>query len=174
MRCFRVRTRPQRGLLCGWHGDRLGQTLADIAGDLTAGTIPSIGGWRVGGGLSGVLASERDPVNLRQLDAQRQAPPVLGEWANWLCQQRPELIRDGDDRVLLARHLDWLTGQPEIAQFWVKMRALWASLRGHLPVRRCPCGGPVWSDRGGGWCSWCATPWAGRDLLNPGRPEEAA
>ena len=175
---------PRRGYLCGWHADRLGQTIADLAGDLTSDPAPPISGWRVGGGASGLLASERDPVNLRLIDAQTQAPPVLAAWATWLCEQRPGLTRPGGasgDRTLLARHLDWLIGQPEVLQFWVQIRALWASLRGHLPVRRCTCvdpntgqRGPVWADRGGGWCSWCATAWSGRDLLELDRPEAAA
>lgn len=166
-----------RGLLCGWHHDKLGQALADLGADLTATSTPAMSGWRTGSTSGGPLASERDPINLRMLDAQTQAPPVLAAWAGWLCAQRPDLTRAGGaagDRTLLARHFDWICEQPEIVQFWCQLRALWASLRGHLPVRRCTCGGPVWTDRGGGWCSWCATVWAGRELLELDRHKEAA
>lgn len=55
-----------------------------------------------------------------------------------------------------------------------QIRALWSQIRGHLPVRRCTCGGPVWADRGGGWCSWCSTAWMGSQLLALARPESAA
>lgn len=166
-----------RGLLCADDHQLLGQNLADIATALTADTGPSLTGWRTGGGHGGVLASERDPINLRQLDAQRQAPPVLEAWAAWLLERRPELTRTGGAvgaRTLLAQHFDWLTAQPEVVDFWCQIRALWGSLRGHLPARACACGGPVWVDRGGGWCSWCATPYAGRELLELGRVRAAA
>jgi hypothetical protein len=167
--------RPVAGYLCELHRSKLGQTLTDLRGDLGADTGPAISGWRIGAGSGGTLASERDPVNLRMLDAQKQAPPVLAAWAHWVCEQR-DLSRSGwpeGDRKLLAANLDWLVAQPQVVDLWVQIRALWASLRGHLPVRRCTCGGPVWSDRGGGWCSWCATPWAGAALLALARPEAA-
>ncbi|WP_097193082.1 hypothetical protein [Blastococcus aggregatus] len=94
-----------RGLLCPAHHDKLGQTLADLAGDLTAGSEPSMTAWRTGGGSGGTLASERDPIDFRLLDAQTQAPPVLAASAGWLAQQRGVDHRPGQpdgDRKLLA------------------------------------------------------------------------
>lgn len=168
---------PARGLLCGWHRDVLARTLTQLRADLDGGHEPSLNGWRTGSVSGGPLASERDPVNLRAIDAQRGAPHVLRGWAVWLAPRRDPSHRPGiveADRALLVRHFDWLCGQPEVTELWCQIRALWASLRGHLPVRRCTCGGPVWSDRGGGWCSWCATAWTGRQLLELPRATEAA
>lgn len=169
---------PTRGRLCSWHHEKLGQALADLAADLTADYEPSLSGWRTGGSTGGPLASERDPINFELIDAQSQAPPVLAAWAAWLAPRREPNHQAGRsagaDRALLARELNWISGQPEVRELWVQIRALWASLRGHLPVRRCTCGGPVWADRGGGWCSWCSAAWTGRELLDLARPEEAA
>lgn len=166
------------GRLCPWHAERLGQTLADLRGDLTASSEPALTGWRTGPGGAGVLASERDPINLRRLDAQKQAPPVLQAWAAWVCEQRDLNVPGWPEgnRALLAeqRTFRWICDQPEVTEFWVQIRALWATLRGHLPVRRCTCGGPVWLEPGGGWCSWCATAWSGSQLLELPRAEEAA
>jgi hypothetical protein len=143
----------------------------------TPDTAPPLVSWRTGSTSGGPLASERDPINLRQLDAQRDAPPVLAAWAVWLCEQRPDLTRAGGtagDRKLLARGLDWIVEQPEVTAFWVQIRALWSTLRGHLPVRQCTCGGPVWSETGGAWCSWCAAAWSGADLLRLPSARDAA
>lgn len=170
------RRAPIRGRLCGHHADKLGQTLTDLAGDLTdADLAPPLIGWRTGGHGS-TLASERDPINLAMLAATGAAPPVLAAWAEWLCQQRPNLTRHGGavaDRKLLAAELPWIIRQPEVTDFWVQIRSLWSHIRGHLPVRRCTCGGPVWADPGGGWCSWCAAPWGGAALLALPRPNAA-
>lgn len=171
------RRMPTGGMLCPWHAGKLGQALADLAADLDGDVGPSLTGWRTGSSSGGPLASERDPINLRLLDAQRDAPPVLYAWAEWLCSRRTELTVPGTaegNRKLLAEYLDWMCTQPEVRELWCQIRALWASLRGHRPVRRCTCGGPVWSEPGGGWCSWCSTAWAGRDLLELNRHEEAA
>lgn len=88
--------------------------------------------------------------------------------------EHPAARNADTDRRLLATHLDWICNQPEVRDFWCQLRALWSTLRGHRPVRRCTCEGPVWSDRGAGWCSWCAASWAGTDLLNLPRHVEAA
>lgn len=165
------------GLLCADHHRKLGDTLTDLAADLTASSGVKIGGWSTGHTSGGPLKSERDPINIRLMDAQRDAPPVLEAWAVWLIAERPELVRPGGvagDRLLLSMHLKWIVGRVEVTEFWVQMRGLWSSLRGHLPVRRCTCGGPVWAERGGAWCSWCSTHWAGADLLRLARPEAAA
>lgn len=191
------RRSPQRGHLCGHHRDHLGATLTELADLITDDPAPGYSTWRTGGGHTGLLASERSPVNLRLITAQTDAPTVLGAWADWVrdarqlahptitrVQRHPALARlvtyrtraprnPADDRALLAVHLDWILDQPEAAQFWCQIRALWSDLRGHRPVRRCTCGGPVWSDPGGGWCSWCATAWAGADLLRLGPAREA-
>lgn len=166
-----------RGLLCAWHRDVLARTLTQLRADLEAVHEAALNGWRTGSVSGGPLASERDPINLRMIDAQTQAPPVLAAWAVWVAERRPGVTRGGGtegDRQILVRQFDWLVGQPEVTDLWCQIRALWASLRGHLPVRRCACGGPVWSDRGGGWCSWCAQSWTGRALLDLARPEAAA
>ncbi len=168
--------RPEsRGLLCADDYERLGSALADLGTALTTTGEPSLIGWRTGG-RGGGLASERDPVNLRALDAQRHGPPLLAAWASWLVGQRPELVRLGGargDRALLARNFDWLVAQPEVVDLWCQLTALSLALHGNLPSRACACGGPVWVTSGGGWCSWCATAWTGRELLELARPVAA-
>lgn len=164
--------RAGRGQLCEHHRTRLGQALADLRGDLASGDLaPPLIGWRTGG-HGGTLASERDPINLRALAAHGQAPAVLAAWATWVRGQRRPTEPCGD-RALLARELDWICGTDQARDFWCQLTSLWSSVRGHLPVRRCTCGGPVWAERGGGWCGWCATAWHGRDLLDLPRAEAA-
>lgn len=173
--CLRPAALP--ALLCGTHHRILESNLTDLRADLNATVAPSLTGWRAGEGSGGALASERDPINFRIIDAQRTAPAVLAEWAAWIAPRRDRTHRAGhseNDRQLIVRNLKWLITQPEVTDLLCQIRALWGSLRGHLPVRRCTCGGPVWSDRGGGWCSWCATAWAGRELLELPRAVEAA
>lgn len=196
---------PLRGLLCGRHYDHLGHTLAELATLLTADATGAAPGWRVGGGSSGGLASERAPGNLRLMaardprDEATSAPAVLNAWATWVRTSRqltaPTVTRvqwragqlvtfttpappnPTADRSLLTTHLDWIIGQPEATQFWCEIRALWSTLRGQQPVRRCTCGGPVWSEQAAGWCSWCAATWTGFDLARLAtahRPEGAA
>lgn len=166
--------RSARGRLCTEHHAKLRQSLTDLSLDLTGDLAPPLGGWRTDPGGGGRLASERAPINLTLLAAQAQAPAYLAAWAAWVVSADPRIRRTGDDVGLLTVHLDWICEQPEIVDFWCQIRGVWSQIRGRAPVRRCTCGGPVWFERGGGWCSWCATGWSGRALLELRPAEEAA
>ena len=93
------------------------------------------------------------------------------------------------ERLLLTRHLEWCCRQAWAPAMWRSVRQLWAALKvargdeAGRPVATCrrrptlldeACGGPVWSERGVGWCGRCSHVWTGRELLELTRKGVAA
>lgn len=161
------RRRPVAGLLCGTDATRLGQWLADVAGDWQQLDAAPTSSTSTGGGRGGGLASHRAPARLDVLvltdprsrersaadpdgNRARSLPEVLGSWAATVRDER-ELTATPRydvrvDRQLLVDQLDrWIIHRDWVDDFFVEVRDVWAQLKaatgqstGTRPVRACP------------------------------------
>lgn len=192
------------GYTCAGHYARLGSILADLEMEaVLVSTVPSM---QQRTGPAGGLASHRSPARLDAIVhrdprhgtgmsedeedelAAGQTMSILGtlhSWARVLREERelaePEQVTVVGERAILARHLNWIVGQPWADEFYSDLNQLLGQLRAvngtqpDKPVGRCylivegeTCDGPIWVDEANGHahCARCRGTWDGVQLAH--------